>query len=304
MNGGHGERPTNAELDPAPVGEESDEFAAGSDTGGGPSDAGAWLRCPACGQNTPAGVRLCRECGHLLEARRRVTWAPIIAATLLALAFIGVLGLTFTRMQQARRPVVSRPSRMGTPGRPVVTFAADFQEVSIKDARDASLVAGVGDEASATPGLVLRAPVLVRTGATGRAQIALGKNVNTVTLHGDSELMIDRVVVDTKRGRPLRQPVDLRRGEATFQIGLEGREVLFVRAGRIMANGFSGLFKVIYGGVASDSGRVVVKNGLVDVSVPGPMRKSVKVSGFYEARFVGDQLDKPKQASIIQFNWR
>lgn len=126
---------------------------------------------------------------------------------------------------------------------------------------------------------------------------------NVVKLASMSEMTVMKATLHEKENRVVRESVKLSRGELTSAISLDGRELLEIECGGIVAKGASGLFKVLYN-QAKGTGEVVVKNGLVEVfSKKNPTRR-VKVSGFYKIVFDSNQLGNPTQASVIQYDWR
>ena len=48
----------------------------------------------------------------------------------------------------------------------------------------------------------------------------------------------------------------------------------------------------------------VVKNGIVEVKENSSNSRPIKVSGFYKITFEKGELANPRQASIIQYDWR
>ncbi|MBP5467720.1 MAG: hypothetical protein J6Z11_00580, partial [Candidatus Riflebacteria bacterium] len=61
--------------------------------------------------------------------------------------------------------------------------------------------------------------------------------------------------------------------------------------------------KVIYD-EKEDKGEGVVKNGIVEVKENSSNSRPIKVSGFYKITFEKGELANPRQASIIQYDWR
>ena len=126
---------------------------------------------------------------------------------------------------------------------------------------------------------------------------------NQVKLASNSEMVVYPPVLEEKENKVKKENVSLTRGECTSSVGVDGREILEVEAGGVVAMGASGLFKVIYNS-AKNTGEIVVKNGLVEVFAQGNPQKRVKVSGFYKVTFQKGQFSNPSQSSIIQYDWR
>jgi len=126
---------------------------------------------------------------------------------------------------------------------------------------------------------------------------------NQLKLASGSEMVVPPPELEEKINKVKRERVVLTRGEVTASVGVDGRELLEVEAGGIVAMGASGLFKVLFN-AAKNSGEVVVKNGLVEVFTRDSPQKRVKVSGFYKVVFSKGQYNSPSQASIIQYDWR
>lgn len=127
---------------------------------------------------------------------------------------------------------------------------------------------------------------------------------NQVKLYSESEAIINPPTFVSATNNKIKQEVvELRRGELTATVSLEGRDVMCIETAGIRVTGQSGLFKVIY--KADDGkGEVVVKNGLVEVNKINSDSKAVKITGFYKVTFEDGEISSPSQASIIQYDWR
>ena len=126
---------------------------------------------------------------------------------------------------------------------------------------------------------------------------------NQVKLASNSEMVVFPPILEEKENKIKKENISLTRGECTSSVGVDGREIMEVEAGGVVALGASGLFKIIYNST-KNSGEVVVKNGLVEVFTRENPQKRVKVSGFYKVTFQKGQFSNPSQASIIQYDWR
>jgi hypothetical protein len=92
-------------------------------------------------------------------------------------------------------------------------------------------------------------------------------------------------------------------GEISTAISLSGRARLEIRVSNVKIIGQSGLFKVLYN-QERDLGEVIVKNGLIEVYNTNENSKPIKLSGFYKISFEKGNIQKPTQASVIQYDWR
>ena len=126
---------------------------------------------------------------------------------------------------------------------------------------------------------------------------------NQVKLYSSSEFWVSSPEIEDFDGKIKRQFVKLTNGEITAAISITGRGVLHIKVSDITIIAQSGLFKVLYND-KEDKGEVVVKNGLVDVMENGSSSRPTKLSGFYKATFEKGKLNKPVQASVIQYDWR
>ncbi len=126
---------------------------------------------------------------------------------------------------------------------------------------------------------------------------------NQVKLYKSSEILIKPPIVEEKEARVSKQIVELINGEMTSAISIDGKGLLSIQVSNLTVIGQSGLFKVIYN-EEKNSGEIVVKNGLVEVSINDSSDKPTKLSGFYKATFGEGELGKPVQASVIQYDWK
>ena len=127
---------------------------------------------------------------------------------------------------------------------------------------------------------------------------------NQVKLYSESEAIINPPTFVSATNNKIKQEVvELRRGELTATVSLEGRDVMCIETAGIRVTGQSGLFKVIYK-PDDGKGEVVVKNGLVEVNKINSASKAVKITGFYKVTFEDGEISSPSQASIIQYDWR
>jgi len=126
---------------------------------------------------------------------------------------------------------------------------------------------------------------------------------NLLKLNANSEMVVFKPELNKKVNLVIKERAKLKRGEVTVAIALDGRDLLEVEAGGMVALGASGLYKILYNR-DKDEGEVVVKNGLVEVYSKRNPKARVKVSGFYKVTFTRGTLDRPTQASVIQYDWR
>ncbi len=126
---------------------------------------------------------------------------------------------------------------------------------------------------------------------------------NILKLASNSEMAVFRPKLDEKINKVIKEKCTLARGEVTIGIALDGRDILEIEAGGVVALGASGLYKVLYNS-QKNTGEVVVKNGLVEVFSRKNPEKRVKVSGFYKVTFANGTIGSPTQASVIQYDWR
>lgn len=126
---------------------------------------------------------------------------------------------------------------------------------------------------------------------------------NQVRLSGRTEATVNAPSLSESENVIDKQVVNLRRGELTGAVSLDGRGIMKIQVSNIVVTGGSGLFKVIYDEM-TDTGEVVVKNGLVEVNIKDSRHEPIRVSGFYKAQFKEGELGNPTQASVIQYDWR
>ena len=125
---------------------------------------------------------------------------------------------------------------------------------------------------------------------------------NQIKMYSSSEVLINPPILEANEPKINKQIIELTRGELTTAISIGGRGLIHIKTSNINIVGQSGLFKVLYDD-DSDKGEVVVKNGLVEVSIIGSSDKPVKLSGFYKVTFENGELSSPSQASVIQYDW-
>jgi ferric-dicitrate binding protein FerR (iron transport regulator) len=126
---------------------------------------------------------------------------------------------------------------------------------------------------------------------------------NRVKLAPESEMTVYPPTLADRENKIEQEKVELKRGELTAAISLDGRGILEIECSGVLVKGASGLFKVIYD-QKKDKGEVVVKNGLVEVKKKRLGKKVTKVSGFYKITFGAGEISPPTQASVIQYDWR
>ncbi len=160
----------------------------------------------------------------------------------------------------------------------------------------------LGDWEPLSPGLKFSREQSFRTEKASFVTVELQLK-NQLKLASNSEMVVYPPVLEEKENKIKREHSTLTKGEVTVAVGVDGREMLEVEAGGVVALGASGLFKVIYN-PGKNSGEVVVKNGLVEVFSRENAGKKVKVSGFYKVTFSKGIFTSPSQASIIQYDWR
>lgn len=160
----------------------------------------------------------------------------------------------------------------------------------------------LGDWESIDKALTFHEEYTFKTEKEGFIVVELQRK-NMLKLLPESEMLVKPPELDPKENRVVKEFAELNRGEVTVSIALDGRELLEVEAGGVVALGASGLYKVLYNN-AKRTGEVVVKNGLVEVFSRRSPQKRVKVSGFYKVTFQDGQIANPTQASVIQYDWR
>jgi hypothetical protein len=128
-------------------------------------------------------------------------------------------------------------------------------------------------------------------------------NDNQIKLYSSSECLINSPEIEDSNEKIKRQIVKLTNGEITAAASIMGKGILNIEVADVTIIAQSGLFKVIYD-EKEDKGEVVVKNGLVEVKENSSNSRPIKISGFYKVTFEKSELDNPRQASIILYNWR
>lgn len=126
---------------------------------------------------------------------------------------------------------------------------------------------------------------------------------NVIKLCSSSEFLVKSPEFDNSKEKVERQIVKLTNGEITAAVSITGKGILNIEVSNVTIIAQSGLFKVLYN-AKEDKGEVVVKNGLVEVKEKGSNFRPTKLSGFYKATFEKGKLNNPKQASVIQYDWR
>lgn len=125
---------------------------------------------------------------------------------------------------------------------------------------------------------------------------------NQIKLLEKGEILVKRPVLAENENKVESEELDLINGEITAVVTIDGRDLLTINIPEvdIVVMGKSGLFKVLYN-QKKQQGEVVVKNGLVEVTRGDDTKK---ISGFYKVTFDRNKLNKPTQASVIQYDWR
>ncbi len=126
---------------------------------------------------------------------------------------------------------------------------------------------------------------------------------NQIKLYSNSEFIVNSPEFNYSNEEVERQIIKFTKGEITAAVSIMGRNFLHINVSNITIIAQSGLFKVIYD-EKEDKGEVVVKNGIVEVKENSSNSRPIKVSGFYKITFEKGELDNPRQASIIQYDWR
>ena len=141
-----------------------------------------------------------------------------------------------------------------------------------------------------------------KTGENGAVSIQLQLE-NVLKLAKNSEIRVKVPELEKKEVKIKKEAAELKYGELTVAIALDGRDLLEIKVGRVLVEASSGLFKIIYD-ERKEKGEVVVKNGVVTVKKVRSHSKGKKVTGFYKITFKGNKISNPTQASVIQYNWR
>lgn len=183
----------------------------------------------------------------------------------------------------------------------------ELNKSTVSDFGGGAFYRTVGDWEKVKKGMVFDQEMSFKTEKDGFLTVELQLK-NQVKLASSSQMTIPLPTLDEKENKINREKVIVNQGEVTVAISLDGRDILEVESGRVVALGASGLYKMIYNS-GKGSGEMVVKNGLVEVftrtgesgAAPG---KRVKVSGFYKVTFQQGTISNPTQASVIQYDWR
>ena len=126
---------------------------------------------------------------------------------------------------------------------------------------------------------------------------------NQIKLYSNSEFIVNSPEFNYSNEKVEKQIIKLTNGEITAAVSIMGRGILNIEVSNINIIAISGLFKVLYN-AKEDKGEVVVKNGLVEVIENRSDSRPTKLSGFYKVTFEKGRLNKPTQASVIQYDWR
>jgi len=145
-------------------------------------------------------------------------------------------------------------------------------------------------------------PYSFRTGKKSSVSVQLQLE-NILKLSENSEITVDVPELEKKEIKVKKETAELKNGELTVSIALDGRDLLDIKVGRVSVKASSGLFKIIYDS-RKGKGEVVVKNGVVSVRPARSKAKGTKVTGFYKILFKGNKISSPTQASVIQYDWR
>ncbi|HEY9068679.1 MAG TPA: hypothetical protein VIV61_00400 [Candidatus Ozemobacteraceae bacterium] len=217
--------------------------------------------------------------------RKRI--AIIIGSVLLAI-ICAVVFLMILRNRSAQKAYQEEREKM--------------YKVAVTDVKGSVQGRSIGDWEKVPPGFSFDDEYTFKVEKDGALAVKLQLE-NVVKLASMSEMTVMKATLHETENRVVRESVSLSRGELTVAISLDGRDLLEIESGGIVAKGASGLFKVLYN-QTKGSGEVVVKNGLVEVYSKKNPSKRVKVSGFYKVVFDLNQLGNPTQASVIQYDWR
>lgn len=145
-------------------------------------------------------------------------------------------------------------------------------------------------------------PYSFKTGEKSSVSVQLQLE-NILKLAENSEMTVDIPKLEKKEIKVKEESAELKNGELTVSIALDGRDLLDIKVGRVSVKASSGLFKIIYNS-RKGKGEVVVKNGVVSVRPVRSKAKGTKVTGFYKIMFKGNKIGNPTQASVIQYDWR
>jgi len=212
----------------------------------------------------------------------------IIAASIIAVIICGVVFLMILRNRAAQKAYQEERAKIYT--------------VGVSEMKGSVLGRSIGDWEKVKSDFTFDDEYTFKVEKDGRLSVTLQQE-NVVKLASMSEMTVMKATLHETENRVAKENVSLARGELTAAISLDGRDILEIESGGVVAKGASGLFKVLYNN-AKGSGEVVVKNGLVEVYSKKNPAKRVKVSGFYKVTFDSSQLGNPTQASVIQYDWR
>lgn len=126
---------------------------------------------------------------------------------------------------------------------------------------------------------------------------------NEIKVFPNSELVVLATEMDGRKNLVKREKAFLDHGEVTVCIALDGRDVLEIEAGGVVALGKCGLFKVLFNS-ENKVGEVVVKNGLVELYRKDEPQKRKILSAFNKIVFSNEKCELPQPASIIQYEWK
>lgn len=156
-----------------------------------------------------------------------------------------------------------------------------------------------GDWQEISKDSTLAVPMSFKTGIKGILGLQIA-NDNCLKLYPETEITI--LKPETSNRNIQKQIFKLSYGEVNAKISMDGRSILQAKFGEIEVLFESGLSKLI---IDKDlNGEVVVKNGLIAIQLENNMRKKTKVSGFYKSEFKNNRISPPRQASVIQYDWR
>lgn len=212
----------------------------------------------------------------------------IIAASILIALVCGIVFLSILRNRSAEKAYKEEREKM--------------YAVSVAEVKGPVLGRSIGDWEKIAPNFTFDDEFTFKADKGGQMSVKLQLD-NVVKLASMSEMTVLKATLHEKENRVVKESVKLTRGELTAAISLDGRDMLEIECGGIVAKGASGLFKVLYN-QTKGTGEVVVKNGLVEVYSKKSASRRVKVSGFYKIVFDVNQLGNPTQASVIQYDWR
>lgn len=171
---------------------------------------------------------------------------------------------------------------------------ASFTEVFVKDVSGRVMVQLNSHWKLLEKSDVLIAPVCIKTGKNGRLKIELTSK-NELKLAPNTEIQV-------KPTKSFKQACQLYNGELTVSLSKEGRDSLLIILEEFNILGCRGLFKVFYA-TEKGEGKVVVKNGFVEVTKGLRNDEVVKCQSFYEIYLKNGLIGEPQQATIIKYDW-